>query len=145
MTSYHLPDIPYLCGLCGYYFQTLYDLDLHVNNCPLDTPQLPQLNITPEVHEFLSSCNREMYTCYKCNEHFAVFDDLAVHTEAYHPAVPAHSSIIPMAISHRQLSSWCYSQLSMGDLSKCDHPFSMFCKMPMYRATNHIAICQTNS
>ena len=92
MTSYHLPDIPYFCGLCGYYFQTLYDLDLHVNNCPLDTPQLPQPNITPEVHEYFSSCNREMYTCYKCDEHFAVFDDLAVHTEAYHPAVPTHLS-----------------------------------------------------
>ena len=54
MTSYQLPDIPYFCGLCGYYFQTLYDLDLHVNNCPLDTPQLPQPNITPEVHEYFS-------------------------------------------------------------------------------------------
>ena len=54
MTSYHLPDIPYFCGLCGYYFQTLYDLDLHVNNCPLDTPHFPQPNITPEVHEYFS-------------------------------------------------------------------------------------------
>ena len=33
----------------------------------------------------------------------------------------------------------------MGDLSKCDHLFSMFCKMLMYRATNRFAICQTNS
>ena len=32
----------------------------------------------------------------------------------------------------------------MGNVSKCVHLFSMFCKMPMYRDTNRIAICQTN-
>ena len=40
---------------------------------------------------------------------------------------------------------WAGPILGMGNVSKCNHLFSMFFKMPMYRNTNRIAICQINS
>ena len=69
IASTHTLDNPQYYGSCDSIFKTMHDLNLHMDHCS---------NVTQ------STWNKGGLTCYKCDESFAFYDELAAHTRTYH-------------------------------------------------------------